>query len=118
MLESFHYSCVALFQFLYKIRYKIYQTFAESKHMACYFLSGSATPGSRVQARVMTLWVGVTFILAFAIVATLDVNIHKSKQLGAFWVLPELFHYIFVVLFSIFYESCENGSGLNSQTCF
>ena len=52
--------------------------------MALDFSSGSVTLGSRVQACVMTLWVGVTFILAFAIVATLDVNIHKSKQLGAF----------------------------------
>ena len=54
------------------------------KHVALDFSSGSATPGSWVQARVMTLWVGVTFILAFAIVVTLDVNIYKSKQLGAF----------------------------------
>ena len=52
--------------------------------MALDVFSSIATPGSQVQARVMTLWVGVTFILAFAIVATLDVNIHKSKQLSAF----------------------------------
>ena len=59
-------------------------TFAKSQHVSLDFSSGSATPGSRVQARVMTLWVGVTFILAFAIVATLEVNINKSKQLGSF----------------------------------
>ena len=52
--------------------------------MALDFLSGSATLWSWVQARVMTLWVVVTFILAFAIVATLDVNIHTSKQVGTF----------------------------------
>ena len=56
----------------------------KSQHVALDFSSGSANPGSRVQARDVTLWVGVTFILAFAIDATLDVNIHKSKQLGAF----------------------------------
>ena len=52
----------------------------------------------------MTLCVGVTFIWAFAIVATLDVNIHKSKQLGAIWVLPRLFLYSFVALFLILYK--------------
>ena len=63
------------FNFCTKFITKIYQTFSESQHMAWYFSCGSASPGSPAQARVMTLWVNVTFILSFA---TLDINIYES----------------------------------------